>query len=114
MAPNQVSVQREGRGTSLRFLKTRRSSWGAALPRLRTPALRTTCIDKGGLGMLPADACRAAGGSRPVRAHRTGGASAASRCDPATPFPLASGTEMVSHGRRGLRRMLARTRTQQP
>jgi len=61
VAANLVSAQREGRETSLRFLMTRRSLWEAALPRLRSPLLRTTCIGKGGLAMLPADDCRAAG-----------------------------------------------------
>ncbi|MBK0052633.1 hypothetical protein [Stenotrophomonas sp. S39] len=46
---------------SLRFLKTRQSSWQVALPRLRSPAMRTTCNGKGGMAMLPADD----GASRP-------------------------------------------------
>lgn len=33
-------------GKSLRFLKTCRSLWETALPRLRSPVLRTTCIGK--------------------------------------------------------------------
>ncbi|HDS1545984.1 TPA: hypothetical protein QEL09_002369 [Stenotrophomonas maltophilia] len=61
VAAKLVSAEREGRETSLRFLMTRRSLWEAALPRLRSPVLRTTCIGKGGLAMLPADDCRAAG-----------------------------------------------------
>lgn len=61
VAANLVSAEREGRETSLRFLMTRRSLWEAALPRLRSPVLRTTCIGKDGLAMLPADECRAAG-----------------------------------------------------
>lgn len=61
VAANLVSAEREGRETSLRFLMTRRCSWEAALPRLRSPVLRTTCIGKGGLAILPADDCRAAG-----------------------------------------------------
>lgn len=61
VAANLVSAEREGRETSLRFLMTRRSLWEAALPRLRSPVLRTTCIGRGGLAMLPADDRRAAG-----------------------------------------------------
>ncbi len=61
VAANLVSAEREGRETRLRFLMTRRSLWEAALPRLRSPVLRTTCIDKGRLAMLPPDDCRAAG-----------------------------------------------------
>lgn len=61
VAANLVSAQREGRETSLRFVMARRSLWEAALPRLRSPVLRTTCIGKGGLAMLPADDCRASG-----------------------------------------------------
>ena len=61
VAANLVSAEREGRETSLRFLMTRRSLWEAALPRLRSPVLRTTSIGKGGLANLPADDCRAAG-----------------------------------------------------
>lgn len=55
VAANLVSAQREGRGASLRFVMARRSLWEAALPRLRSPVLRTTCIGKGGLAMLPAE-----------------------------------------------------------
>lgn len=61
VAANLVSAQREGRETKLRFLKARRSLWAVALPRLRSPVLRTTCIGKSGLDMLLADHCRAAG-----------------------------------------------------
>lgn len=61
VSANLVSAQREGRETSLRFLMARRSLWEAALPRLRSPVLRTTSIGKGGLAMLPVDDCRAAG-----------------------------------------------------
>ncbi|AIL09009.1 hypothetical protein DP16_3980 [Stenotrophomonas maltophilia] len=61
VAANLVSARRKGRETSLRFLQTRRSLWEAALRRLRSPVLRTTGIGKGGLAMLPADDCRAAG-----------------------------------------------------
>ena len=61
VAANLVSAQREGRQTSLRFLMTRQSLWKAALPRLRSPVLRTTCISKDRLALLPADDCRAAG-----------------------------------------------------
>jgi len=47
VAANLVSARRKGRETSLRFLQTRRSLWEAALPRLRSPGLRTTGIGKG-------------------------------------------------------------------
>jgi len=58
---NLVSAQRKGRETSLRFVMARRSLWEAALPRLRSPVPRTTCICKGGLAMLPADYYRTLG-----------------------------------------------------